>query len=175
MNIKTKRLLIRDFRMDDAEDLQEILGDGETMKYSEEAYTLEKTKNFLQEFCIASHGALAAVHAESGRVIGYILFKETEERVYELGWFFNRTYWRQGYAYEACSAVIAHAFGSLKARKIFAETIDAAKSVPLMKKLGMKQEELQAESAEDIFGNPADMWIFAISAEAYIEQDKDRL
>lgn len=169
MCIETARLLIREFSMDDAEDLQEILGDGETMKYSEEAYTLEKTKKFLQEFCIASHGALAAVHAESGKVIGYILFKETEERVYELGWFFNRTYWRQGYAFESCKAVMDYAFGSLKARKIFAETIDTVKSLPLMKKLGMKQEELRKNGAEDIFGNPADMWVFAIHAEDHFE------
>ena len=169
MKIETARLLIREFSMDDAEDLQEILGDEETMKNSEEAYTLEKTKKFLKEFCIESHGALAAVHAECGKVIGYILFKETEEKVYEMGWFFNRAYWRQGYAFEACSAVLDYAFGSLKARKIFAETIDAVKSLPLMKKLGMKQEELQKNGAEDIFGNHADMWVFAISAEDHFE------
>ena len=175
MQIETARLVIREFSVEDAEELQEILGDRETMQYSEAAYTLEKTKKFLQEFCIAKHGALAAVHAESGKVIGYILFKEIGEAVYEIGWFFNRTYWRQGYAFEACKAVINHAFVNLKARKIFAETIDAVKSLSLMKKLGMKQEEVQNDRARDILGNPVDMWVFAISAEAYIEQDKDRL
>lgn len=169
MQIETARLLVRDFSMDDAEDLQEILGDEETMKNSEEAYTPEKTRNFLKEFCIESCGALAAVHTESGKAIGYILFKEVEEAVYEIGWFFNRAYWRHGYAFEACSAVMDYAFGGLKARKIFAETIDAVKSLPLMKKLGMKQEELQKNGAEDIFGNPADMWVFAISAEDRFE------
>ena len=169
MQIETARLLVRDFSMDDAEDLQEILGDQETMKNSEKAYTPEKTRKFLKEFCIENRGALAAVHTESGKVIGYILFKEVEETVYEIGWFFNRGYWRQGYAFEACSAVMDYAFGSMKARKIFAETIDTVKSLPLMKKLGMKLEEVQKNSAEDIFGNPADMWIFAINAEDHIE------
>lgn len=167
MCIETSRLLIREFSMDDAEDLQEILGDEETMKNSESAYTFEKTKKFLKEFCIESCGALAAVHVESGKVIGYILFKEVEEAVYGIGWFFNRAYWRQGYAFEACKAVINHAFVNLKARKIFAETIDAVKSLSLMKKLGMKQEELQKNGAEDIFGNPVDMWVCAIRAEDF--------
>ncbi len=43
MHIVTERLLIRDFCASDAEDLHEILGDAETMKYCEPAYTFEQT------------------------------------------------------------------------------------------------------------------------------------
>ncbi len=39
----------------------EIFGDNETMKNCERAYTFEKTRQFLNEFCIGKSGALAAV------------------------------------------------------------------------------------------------------------------
>ncbi len=148
MCIDTPRLIIRDFSPDDAADLQEILGDAETMENCEAPYDYEKTKNFLISFCIERRGAVAAVHKESGKMIGYILFKEIEEDVYELGWFINRAFWRQGYAYEACRAVIDYAFGERKACKVFAETVDTVKSVALMKKLGMRFEGIQPGDTE---------------------------
>ena len=101
MNIETTRMIIRDFTPEDAADLHEIFGDDETMENCEPAYDFEKTKRFLQSFCISRKGAVAAVHKESNKVIGYILFNEADERVYEMGWIFNRSFLRQGYAYES--------------------------------------------------------------------------
>lgn len=143
MHIETPRMLIRNFIPEDANDLYEILGDAETMEYSEPPYDMDKTKLFLASFCIARGRGVAAVHKESGKVIGYILFSEMQPGEYELGWFFNRTVWRQGYAYEACKAVIDHAFRTMGVQKIFAETIDGVKAVGLMQKLGMQLEEIQ--------------------------------
>ena len=64
---------------------------------------------------------------------------------YELGWFFNRQFWRKGYAFESCHAVIEYAFDALGAKKVFSETIDGVKSVALMEKLGMEREEIQPD------------------------------
>ena len=94
--IETDRLVIRNFTPDDANDLYEILGDAETMKHCEPAYDLEKTKDFLHGFCISKNGAVAAVHKQSQKVIGYILCNEIDPGVYEMGWFFNRRYLQQG-------------------------------------------------------------------------------
>ena len=76
MYIETKRLVIRDFKPDDAQALHAILGDGETMKYLEEPYSLQKTAEFLHGFCIGRKGAFAACLRDGGRLIGYLLFKE---------------------------------------------------------------------------------------------------
>ncbi len=89
MYLETERMTVRDFAMDDLEDLQAILGDEETMAYSEPTYTRERTAEFLRQFCIEKKGAVAAVLKATGRVIGYILFHELDEGVYEMGWFFN--------------------------------------------------------------------------------------
>ena len=65
--METNRLLLRFFSPEDHTDLQEILGDSETMRFSESAYSPERTRHFLTEFCIGKRGAIAAVHKESGK------------------------------------------------------------------------------------------------------------
>lgn len=162
MLIETDRIIIRDFKPDDVYDLHEILGDAETMKYCEPAYDFKKTQKFLEEFCIAKKGAVAAVLKGSNKVIGYILFKPWEESVYEIGWIFNKKYWRQGYAYEACSALIAYGFRELDIHKVVAETIDGEKSVGMMEKLGMEREGAQRSQIKDTFGNLADLYLYGL-------------
>ena len=166
MHMETPRLIIRNFVHEDGGDLQEILGDSETMQYCEPAYTLPQTQKFLDSFCIASQGGVAVACKETNKVIGYILFKETHKGVYEMGWFFNRNTWGRGYALESCKAVIAYAFETLNAHKIFAETIDGVKSVGLMEKLGMQPEGVQRSHTRDLQGNWADLYLYGL-----LEQD----
>ena len=104
-----------------------------------------------------------SVKAEN--LIGYILFNEFDEGVYEMGWIFNRQHWRQGYAYEACKAVIDYAFDVLNAHKVFAEAIDANKSVGLMKKLGMRLEGVQRSQTKDNEGSWADLYFYGLLRE----------
>ncbi len=170
MYIETQRMIIRDFSPEDAADLQEILGDDETMKYCEPAYDFEKTEKFLTSFCIGRKGAVAAIHKESSKLIGYILFNEIDKGIYELGWFFNRSFWRRGYAYESCKAVIDYAFGELNAHKVFAETIDAVKSVGLMQKLRMHLEGIQGRQTKDAYGNWADLYFYGLPEEDWRKQ-----
>jgi len=165
MHIETDRMVIRDFKMDDLKDLYDILGDDETMKNCEPAYTIEKTADFLQKFCIDKKGAIAAVHKETYKVIGYILFKEYYEEVYEIGWIYNKDYWRQGYAFESCKAIIDYAFNSMNIHKIFAEAIDGIKSVGLMKKLGMKLEGIRRSQTKNDLGDWVDLYFYGILAE----------
>ena len=162
MLIETERMIVRDFNADDVNDLHEILGDEETMRNCEPVYNFEKTQKFLEEFCIAKKGAVAAVLKDSRKMIGYILFKPWEESVYEIGWFFNKKYWHQGYAYEACSELIEYGFCELAVHKVVAETIDSQKSVNLMEKLGMKREGVQRSQTKDNFGNWADLYLYGI-------------
>ena len=163
--IETERTRLREFTMDDADDLFEIFGDEETMANCEPAYDCVKTIDFLQNFCIARHGALAAELNSNQKVIGYILFNEFDDGVYEIGWIFNRAYWRQGYAYESCKALMDYAFGEKTAHKIFAEAIDGVKSVGLMKKLGMSLEGIQRKQTRDNAGNWADLYFYGILKE----------
>ena len=162
MYIETPRMIIRDFTPEDVADLHDIFRDDETMENCEPAYDFEKTKKFLTSFCIDRKGAVAAVHKESGKVIGYILFNEADEGVYEMGWIYNRQFWRQGLAFESCMAVIDYAFAELKAHKVFAEAIDAVKSVGLMQKLGMQLEGIQRSQTKDNHDNWTDLYFYGL-------------
>lgn len=178
MRIETPRLVIRTFTPEDLADLQEIFGDPETMKNCEPAYTLDQTKEFLHSFCIGRKAAAAAVLKETGKMIGYILFKplgeDENEDVYELGWIFNRAYWRQGYAFEACSAVVDYAFRERNAHKLMAETIDPVKSVGLMEKLGFVREGVQHSHTGDNSGGWADLYLYGMLREDWDQLQKTK-
>lgn len=171
MLMETERMIIRKFLPEDAQALHAIFGDEETMTNVEPAYSPEKTKDFLNTFCIGRNGALAAARKSDSRLIGYILFKEYEEEVYEIGWIFRRDCWRQGYAFEACSRVIDYAFEALNAHKIFAEAIDPIKSVDLMKKLGLKAEGVQRSQTKDPHGNWTDLYFYGLLKKEWTQEE----
>ena len=165
--IHTERLVIRPFEATDAQALQAILGDAETMAFLEPPYDLARTEKFLRDFCIGRQGAMAAALRETGQVIGYLLFNALEEGVYELGWIFHRAFWRQGYAYEATRALTRRAFEELQAHKVVAETIDPVKSVGLMKKLGMRLEGVQRLHTKDNEGRWRDLHLYGLLRDEY--------
>lgn len=167
--IETARTILRPFTPADAAELQEIFGDPEVMENVEPPYDLEKTRDFLESFCIGRGGALACRLREGGKLIGYVLFNEYEPGVYEMGWIFNKNFWRQGYAYEACSALLRHAFETLGVHKVFAEAIDGVKSVGLMKKLGLKPEGVQRLQTHNNSGQWCDLHFYGLLREEYGE------
>ena len=120
MYLETERMTVRDFAMDDLEDLQAILGDEETMAYSEPTYTRERTAEFLRQFCVEKKGAVAAVLKATGRVIGSLGLEPTghcedlpeDWRGREIGYVLAKDRWGQGLMPEAVRAVIAECFGA---------------------------------------------------------------
>lgn len=165
MYIQTKRLIIRDYSPADLRDLHEIFSDPIVMRECEPVYTLEQTGEALAYFMEKSI-AYAVTLADSGKVIGHALFSQLpppdEKGIYEIGWIYNRNYWRRGYAYEASKALIDHGFQELKLHKICAETIDPVKSVGLMKKLDMTQEGIFRAHTKDLNGNWVDLYWYAV-------------
>ncbi len=170
MYIESERIILREFCEEDLNDLQEIFGDDETMENCEQAYTIERTLEFLKEFCIKKKYAFASVDKKTGKMIGYILFKPYgDPEVYEIGWIFNKNFWGKGYAYETCSELIRYALGELKVHKIIAEAIDKVKSVGLMKKLGMNHEGTQIKQTKDLKGHWVDLYFYGILKEDFEE------
>ena len=142
IHIETPRLIIRPFTMEDHAALWEIFGDPVVMEHVA-PYTEEETRDFLRTFCVEREtpGACAAVRKEDGRLIGYLLCNQIDEPgIYELGWIFHRSFWRQGFAYEAVSALMDHLFRVREVHKVMAETEDTVRSMGLMEKLGLHRE-----------------------------------
>lgn len=161
MYLETGRIIIRNFTSNDLNDLYDIFSDTETMRFIEPPYSMDRTRSFLEAFCIHRDppGAYAAVECSSGKVIGYILFKPLDDpEIYEMGWIFNRAYWGKGYAFESCSAVIKYGFNTLNLHKICAETVDPIKSLNLMKKLGMKLEGIIRQQSKQTINTWQDIY-----------------
>lgn len=171
MHLESERIILRDFVMDDLQDLHEIFSDPEIMEYVEPPYDMEKTSVFLKSFCIDRDpkAAYAAALKETGKVIGYILFKPFPDNpeIFEVGWIFNKCYWRQGYAYEICSRLFHHGFEDMRLHRICAEATDIKKSTSLMKKLGMQFEGALKKHEKTNDGEWCDLYWYGILEEDY--------
>ena len=141
MLIETERLILRNFTIDDLHPLHEILGDEVVMQNCAGPESLEENRNLIEDLSIKKNGCFACVLKETGRLIGYVLFKiGDEDEIREAGWIFHKDYWRKGYAYEICSKLYQYAFEQMNVHKIVAHATDNIKSVGIMEKLGMKCE-----------------------------------
>lgn len=113
------------------------------MAFAEPPYTPAQTQAFLEQFCIARRGGLACVEKATGQLVGYLLFSPLGEQVWELGWFFRRDTWGKGFATEASRALLCHAFQTLSAREVVAETIDTGRAARVLEKLWFRREGAQ--------------------------------
>ena len=164
MHLRTERLILRPYSPADDRDLYEIFSDPQVMEHCEAPYTPEQTRQILSYF-IEKELGYAAVLAETGKVIGHILFHQLpaeEDGIYEIGWFFNRAYWHQGYAYEASTSLMEYGFRELHLHKICAETIDPVRAAALMKKLGMVHEGTFLSHTRAPDGHWADVYWYGI-------------
>ena len=79
-------------------------------------------------------------HLETGDLIGCCGLRPQEEpQNYELGFHLQPQYWRQGYGYEAASAMVDYGFSTIKAKEIWAgHNPYNLGSKALLSKLGFK-------------------------------------
>ncbi len=152
--IETKRLILRPFFPDDAEDVYGYLRDPGAdcfadMRLSspEEARAETERRQAEKEYC------LAIVLKETGRVIGEIfghpegMFPGDQTAdTFSPCWMLDPAHGGRGYAFEAVSAYIDRLFGEKGIRRVYAYTADTnLRSRRLCEKLGMRQEGLFLE------------------------------
>lgn len=142
--IKTERLLIRQFKQSDYEDLYEYLSLPEIYEYEpgepinmDMAKEIAKQRSFGNDF-------YAVELSEINKVIGHIYFKQIEPMewmTWEIGYIFNPNYQRKGYATEAVKAIVEYAFGNLGTHRIVAHCNPKNEaSWKLLDRIGMRRE-----------------------------------
>ena len=110
MDLITERCHIRNFSMEDVDDLYEVLSDKDAMVYIESAFDRERTKEFIQVAGMCEPPLVyAIVWKLTGKVIGHAIFHQYEESDYEIGWILNKEYWGNGIADEVTKGLIKYA------------------------------------------------------------------
>ena len=144
--IGTERLTVRNFTNDDWEDLSEIITQYEACEYSDYDHQWPTSEDGVRGVaeCFSSADSFLAVCLKStGKLIGFITLNAEEEcgsNVFSLGFVFNFDYHGQGYATEACRAIVDYAFVTLGAAAMISGT--AAVNGPsrrLLERLGLRQ------------------------------------
>lgn len=120
---ETLRLRIREITVEDVPQLYELYSDASVTQFMEPLfaepeqemlYTREYIKNVYQFY---GYGMWVLENKESGCIIGRagLEYKEGFEGL-ELGFMLGVAYQHQGYAYEACSAILAYGIKELEQR-----------------------------------------------------------
>ena len=108
MQLETERLILREYTMDDFDDLYEILSDEETMKHYPKPFDEEKVRYWINwnitNYKTFGFGLWAVVLKDTNEMIGdcgitmQIIDGEIKP---EIGYHINKKYQRRGYATEA--------------------------------------------------------------------------
>ncbi len=117
--ILTDRLILRQFREEDLDDLYEFLlqlKDDEFEGFPD--LTFENRGNYLAER-LGTDEYYAVVLRDSGKVIGNVYLGNRDQGTREIGYIINEEYRQNGYAREALEAVAAHAL-ILGAHRVYA-------------------------------------------------------
>ncbi|MBI5258005.1 MAG: GNAT family N-acetyltransferase [Burkholderiales bacterium] len=155
--LNADRLHVRAVRADDLADLMAINGDAEVTRFlpyatwqspADGQAWLERMNTLV---ATGSAHQLVIVRNADHRVVGTVLlFKfDAGSRRLELGYVMGRAHWRQGYTAEALRAVLSHAFGPMRIRRIEAEVNPANEaSNRLLRTLGFTHEGFLRERWE---------------------------
>lgn len=143
--IETDRLVLRNFRKDDAADLFAYLREPAASCFLSLKLEDLRAAEAEAEKRSGSDESIAVCLKGPGTLIGD-LFTFTEEDTVSVGWNFNPAFGGAGYATEAARALFAHLFTTVGARRLYAYVEDH--NIPsrrLCERLGMRQEGLFKE------------------------------
>jgi ribosomal-protein-alanine N-acetyltransferase len=145
----TERLHLRPLNIEDDKAMFAMLSDPESMEYwsgppltdiGEVRTTLKKD---IESDATGSSMCWAVLSKDRQKVIGKcILFQFSQQNGRaEIGYMLNREFWRQGFMFEALTAVINFAFTRLELHRIEADVDpDNTGSLAILEKLGFKRE-----------------------------------
>lgn len=149
---QSKRLLFRQFTLDDADLLYQLNSDPEVVKYVHEPPTTkENAEQILREIILPQYqlglGRWAVLLKYTEEFIGWCGLKYIKEKdEIDLGYRFMKKYWGKGYATEAALTTLSYAFAHLNLEKITAKAhIENLASLKVIEKCGMKfmKEEVE--------------------------------
>lgn len=175
--IRTERLLLREFRDSDLDDIHAYAAVPEVSRFMTWGpNTLEDSRAFLGR-ALAQQADWPRPHVglaieRDGRVIGSIRMDLQGEDGSEadIGYTLSADHWRQGVASEAAAAMLRAAFATLGLHRVWATCdVENVGSFRVMEKLGLRRE---AHFRQDkrVRGVWRDSYLYAILAEEWVSR-----
>lgn len=146
---ETKRCIIREFSMQDLDALYDMYQEAGMTDYMEALYCYEEEREYQKAYIenmyrFYGYGMWLVFEKETGGLVGRAGIEHSEklEGEFELGYAVRTKYQKQGYAFEACQAIIAYAATELEISKLHCLIQkDNTKSIKLAKKMGFSFEK----------------------------------
>ena len=168
--LKTARLLLREYHLDDANELWKMAGNENVSKttlnipYPYKFEVAEKwIKTHQAEWQERTRITYAIVKLDTRQLVGTIGFVSLEGSEGELGYWIGEPYWGLGYCTEAAQAVIQFSFQNLGIDKITAEHLTTnPASGKVMEKIGMSH--LMTTQGIDRYGKNASLEVYEIKS-----------
>ena len=145
INIKTNRLILRNFQKKDAHGLFEYLANPRSACFLDEKIdSIKQAVDYINQINTCPEETNIAVCTKGNDLlIGNIFSQKEIPDTYGVGWHFNKNYEGKGYATEAATAYIDFLFTHKNARRIYAYVEENnIRSKKLCERLGMRQEGL---------------------------------
>ncbi|MBS5645415.1 MAG: GNAT family N-acetyltransferase [Clostridiales bacterium] len=149
MILETKRLVLREMRQSDFQDLAEILQNPKVMYAYEHDFSDNDVQIWLnrqiERYKKYGFGLWAIILKETKEMIGQAgltmqPYKNTE--VLEIGYLLKENFWHYGYAKEAACGCKKYAFEHLKKDKVYSiMKADNLSSIKVAESIGMNKED----------------------------------
>ncbi|MDL2287859.1 GNAT family N-acetyltransferase [Oscillospiraceae bacterium OttesenSCG-928-F05] len=124
--LETERLFLREMGAEDRGSLAKMMQDPQVMYAYEGAFSDAEVDGWLERQCLRyekdGFGLWAVCLKETEEMIGQcgVTLQDWEERrVHEIGYLFQRAYWRKGFAAEAAKGCKGYAFDTMKLDAVY--------------------------------------------------------
>ena len=147
---ETERLILRNWREEDRNPFARLNADADVMRHfpatlarKESDALIDRINAHIEEY---GFGLWAVERAKDRTLLGftglqYVRFASPIQGDVEIGWRFDRRYWRKGYAREAAEASLGWFWANTDHKRIVSMTIaDNSPSWGLMRRLGLKRK-----------------------------------
>lgn len=165
--IESPRLRLREFSLDDAEDIYLLNSDPDVIRYTGDGpfSSVLDTESFIKTYDHYSkhgHGRWTCLTRDDNKYLGWCGLKCNEDDQVDIGFRFLQRYWNQGYATEAAKACLQYGFSTLLLPVIIGRTdIKNLASIRVLEKIGMQFWK------EDSTDHIANALIYRLSADDF--------
>ncbi len=142
--IETSRLILREFLLEDAQNMFALNQDFDVIKYTGDGAfeSVDSAREFLSKYNhYQQHGfgRWPVITKQDNRFIGWCGLKKNEEDFVDIGFRFFKKDWNKGYATESAKACLDYGFSILKLEEIIGRAAKAnVASIRVLEKLGMQ-------------------------------------